>query len=96
MTMTKADIIQTVYQRLGLSKKESADIVESVFESIRNQLETGDPVKISGFGNFTMREKNPRQGRNPKTGEEVEISARRVVTFKASQILLNRVNNGKG
>ncbi|MEG3641349.1 integration host factor subunit alpha [Magnetococcus sp. PR-3] len=96
MTMTKADIVQTVYQRLGLSKKESADIVESVFELIRNQLESGDPVKISGFGNFTMREKNPRQGRNPKTGEEVEISARRVVTFKASQILLNRVNNGKG
>ncbi|ABK42621.1 integration host factor, alpha subunit [Magnetococcus marinus MC-1] len=96
MTMTKADIVQTVYQRLGLSKKESADIVESVFELIRNQLENGDPVKISGFGNFTMREKNPRQGRNPKTGEEVEISARRVVTFKASQILLNKVNNGKG
>ncbi|WP_041641540.1 integration host factor subunit alpha [Magnetococcus marinus] len=94
--MTKADIVQTVYQRLGLSKKESADIVESVFELIRNQLENGDPVKISGFGNFTMREKNPRQGRNPKTGEEVEISARRVVTFKASQILLNKVNNGKG
>ncbi|ABK43819.1 integration host factor, alpha subunit [Magnetococcus marinus MC-1] len=94
MTMTKADIVQTVYHRLGLSKKESADVVESVFELIRSQLESGEPVKISGFGGFSIRDKKPRQGRNPKTGEDVEISARRVVTFKASQILLDRVNKG--
>ncbi|OSM06153.1 integration host factor subunit alpha [Magnetofaba australis] len=94
--MTKADIVQSVYQRIGVSKKESADIVEGVFEAIRTSLEDGDPVKISGFGNFNMRAKRPRQGRNPKTGDEVEISARKVVTFKASQILLNKVNTGNG
>ncbi|MBF0138242.1 MAG: integration host factor subunit alpha [Magnetococcus sp. DMHC-1] len=90
--MTKADIVETVYQKIGLSKKESANIVESVFEIIRNQLEEGDPVKISGFGNFTTRKKRTRQGRNPKTGQEVEITARTVVTFKPSQILREKVS----
>nr|CRH06056.1 integration host factor (IHF), DNA-binding protein, alpha subunit [Candidatus Magnetococcus massalia] len=96
MAITKADIVQTVRQRLNLSKEESADVVESVFELIRSQLEGGEPVKISGFGNFTTRKKNPRKGRNPKTGEKAEISARRVVTFKASHIFLDRVNKGQG
>ncbi|MBF0623290.1 MAG: integration host factor subunit alpha [Magnetococcales bacterium] len=90
--MTKADIVESVYQKIGLSKKESAAIVESVFEIIREQLEKGEAVKISGFGNFTTRNKRPRQGRNPKTGEEVEISARIVVTFKPSQILREKVS----
>lgn len=90
--MTKADIVESVYQRVGLSKKESAEIVDEVFEIVRERLEQGDPVKISGFGNFNIRQKTPRRGRNPKTGEEILITARKVLTFKPSQILRDKVD----
>lgn len=90
--MTKAEIVEAVHQKVGLSKKESADIVESLFELMREQLETGNQIKISGFGNFNIRQKGPRRGRNPKTGTEIEITARKVLTFRPSQILRDKVN----
>lgn len=91
--MTKADIVEAVYRKIGLTKKESAALVESVFEIVREELEESQSVKLSGFGNFNIRSKGPRPGRNPKTGEEIEITARKVLTFKASQILKNKVNH---
>ncbi|MBF0369174.1 MAG: integration host factor subunit alpha [Magnetococcales bacterium] len=91
--MTKADIVEAVYRRLGRPKKETAEIVDDIFEIIRENLEESEEVKISGFGNFNIRQKSPRRGRNPKTGEEIEITARKVLTFKPSQILRTRVNN---
>ena len=88
--MTKADIIEAVYEKVGgFSKKEAAEIVESVFNQIKETLERGEKIKISGFGNFIVREKKARIGRNPQTGEEITISARRVLTFKPSQVLKN-------
>lgn len=87
--MTKADLINAIYERVGFSKKESAKIVELVFEILKETLETGEKVKISGFGNFVVREKRARIGRNPQTNEEITILARRVLTFKPSQILRN-------
>lgn len=91
--MTKADIIEKVYDNLGgLSKKESAEIVELVFETIKNTLERGEKIKISGFGNFVVRQKKERVGRNPQTGNEIKISPRRVLTFKPSQVLKNGIN----
>lgn len=93
-TMTKADIIEDVYERVGgFSKKEAADIVESVFDIIKKTLESGEKIKLSGFGNFVVRDKNSRIGRNPQTGEEITISARRVLTFKPSQVLKNALNS---
>jgi integration host factor subunit alpha len=95
--MTKADIVETVYEKVGgFSKKEAADIVETVFDSIKNTLERGEKIKISGFGNFVVRDKGSRTGRNPQTGEEITISARRVLTFKPSQVLKNSLNNEPG
>lgn len=91
--MTKADLIENVYQKIGFSKKESTEIVEMVFDIIKDTLENGEKIKISGFGNFVVREKKSRIGRNPQTGEEIEISARRVLTFKPSQVLKNLLNN---
>ena len=91
MTLTKADLAEKLYDELGLNKRESKEFVELFFEKIRRALENGDSVKLSGFGNFDLREKNPRPGRNPKTGEEIPISARRVVTFRPSQKLKERV-----
>ncbi len=91
MAVTKADLADTLFDELGLNKREAKEFVELFFEKIRVALESGDSVKLSGFGNFGVREKNPRPGRNPKTGEEIPISARRVVTFKASQKLKDRV-----
>ena len=91
-TMTKADIIETVYEKIGFSKKESAEIVELVFNTMKQTLERGEKIKISGFGNFVIRDKKPRIGRNPQTGEEIEISARKVLTFKPSQVLKNALN----
>ncbi len=92
--MTKADIIEAVYERLGgYSKKESADIVESVFETMKDTLGAGEKIKISGFGNFVVRQKKERIGRNPQTGEEIKISARRVLTFKPSQVLKTALNS---
>jgi integration host factor subunit alpha len=93
MAMTKIDIIQNVCDRLGFSKKDSARIVESVFDIMKDELAKGDKVKISGFGNFIVKDKNSRRGRNPQTGAEIEISARRVLTFKSSQVLKKALNN---
>jgi integration host factor subunit alpha len=87
MTLTKAELADLLFERLGLNKRESKDMVECFFEEIRKALETGDSVKLSGFGNFQLRAKPQRPGRNPKTGEEIPITARRVVTFHASQKL---------
>jgi integration host factor subunit alpha len=91
--MTKADIIEGVSERVGFSKKESAEIVELVFDILKENLEHGENVKISGFGNFMVRRKTSRKGRNPQTGEEIRISERNVVTFKTSQVLRNALNN---
>ncbi|RJO66191.1 MAG: integration host factor subunit alpha [Myxococcales bacterium] len=93
--MTKADLIENVYQKIGFSKKESAEIVEMVFDIIKDTLEKGEKIKISGFGNFVVREKKSRIGRNPQTGQEIEISARKVLTFKPSQVMKNSLNRGK-
>ena len=92
MTLTKLDIIQNVSDKLGLSKRDSSRIVESVLEIMKEQLSKGDTVKISGFGNFVVRDKKARKGRNPQTGNEMEISARRVLTFKSSPILRKTLN----
>ncbi len=92
--MTKADLVELVYERIGFSKKEAALAVETVLESIRTSLIEGEMVKIVGFGNFVVRHKEARKGRNPKTGEEVMITPREVVTFKPSQVLKNAVQDG--
>jgi integration host factor subunit alpha len=94
-TLTKADIIESVYEKVGFSKKEASDIVELVFDTLKGTLEKGEKVKISGFGNFVVRHKRPRIGRNPQTGEEIEISERRVLTFKPSQVLKAAINDKK-
>lgn len=91
MAITKADLANALFNELGLNKREAKEFVELFFEKIRSALEEGSSVKLSGFGNFGVRKKNSRPGRNPKTGEEIPISARRVVTFKASQKLKDRV-----
>ena len=90
--MTKADLIDAIYEKVGLSKKESTQIVELIFELMRKSLETNQKVKISGFGNFNIRDKNIRRGRNPQTGDEIKISARSVLTFKASPVLKKMLN----
>jgi integration host factor subunit alpha len=90
--MTKADIVENIYTRVGFSKKEAADVVESIFEVIKGRLEKGEKVKVSGFGNFVINEKRPRKGRNPQTGEEIIITGRRVLTFKPSQVLKRTIN----
>ena len=89
--LTKADMAEMLYQELGLNKREAKELVEMFFEQIRYSLENGSQVKLSGFGNFDLRDKNQRPGRNPKTGEEIPISARRVVTFRPGQKLKARV-----
>ena len=91
--MTKADIIETVSVTCGFSKKESFDLVECVFSLIKKSLESGEDLKISGFGKFEVKQKTARRGRNPQTGEALEISARRILSFKPSQILKTAVNN---
>ena len=83
-TMTKADLVDILFDRMGLSKREAKLLVDVFFDEIRSRLEHGSPVKLSGFGNFQLRDKPQRPGRNPKTGEEIAITARRVVTFHAS------------
>src|SRR5688572_3870750 len=91
--MTKAEIVQALYTRVGgFSKKESADIVDMVFEMMKETLGRGEKIKISGFGNFVLRDKRQRPGRNPQTGDPIRISERRVLTFKASQILKQALN----
>ena len=91
--MTKADIVETIYERVGFSKKESAELVETIFEVIKEALVKGEKVKFSGFGNFVVREKNARKGRNPQTGEEIQLAARRVLTFKPSLVMKNALND---
>ncbi|HLE11425.1 MAG TPA: integration host factor subunit alpha [Bacteriovoracaceae bacterium] len=87
MSLTKADIVERVFKEANFSKKEAAEVVELVFKVIKDTLSQGEKVKISGFGNFTIRDKATRIGRNPQTGESMEISARRVLTFRPSQVL---------
>ena len=89
--LTKADIAEMLFEDLGLNKREAKELVEMFFEEIRHALETNEQVKLSGFGNFDLRDKRQRPGRNPKTGEEIPISARRVVTFRPGQKLKVRV-----
>jgi integration host factor subunit alpha len=91
MSLTKAEIANRLFDEVGLNKREAKEFVDAYFEEIRNALDTGENVKLSGFGNYQLREKNQRQGRNPKTGEEIPISARRVVTFRPGQKLRARV-----
>jgi len=91
MALTKADMAERLYQELGLNKREAKEFVEAFYEEVRACLEQGEQVKLSGFGNFDLREKNERPGRNPKSGEEIPISARRVVTFRPGQKLKARV-----
>jgi integration host factor subunit alpha len=92
--MTKADIVETVYEKVGFSKKEAAELVELVFDTLKATLERGDRVKISGFGNFQPRFKRSRPGRNPQSGEPIEITARRIVKFVPSQVLKADLNDG--
>ena len=91
MSLTKADLANSLFDLVGLNKREAKEFVDAFFESIGEALESGENVKLSGFGNFQLREKNERPGRNPKTGEEIPISARRVVTFRPGQKLRTRV-----
>ena len=94
--MTKAEIIDSVYERVGgFSKKEAAEVVEAVFDTMKDVLAEGEKIKISGFGNFVVRAKKQRVGRNPQTGEPIPISARRVLTFKPSQVLKATLNPHK-
>jgi integration host factor subunit alpha len=91
MALTKAAIAEKLFEELGLNKREAKELVEQFFEEIRGALEKGHQVKLSGFGNFDLRDKKQRPGRNPKTGEEIPITARRVVTFRPGQKLKQRV-----
>jgi len=91
--MTKADLVEIVYEKVGgLSKKESQDIVETIFDTMKDILKNGEKIKVSGFGNFILRDKRPRKGRNPQTGDDIQITARRVLTFRPSQILKAHIN----
>ena len=92
MSVTRADLTEAVYQEVGLSRNESAQLVESVLEEIATTLARGESVKVSSFGTFSVRDKAERIGRNPKTGEEVPISPRRVLVFRASHVLKDRIN----
>jgi|TARA_B110000908_G_scaffold143835_1_gene173052 integration host factor subunit alpha len=94
--LTKADLAEMLFEELGLNKREAKEVVEMFYSEISEALENNDSVKLSGFGNFELRDKNSRPGRNPKTGEEIPISARRVVTFKPGQKLKARVENYAG
>ena len=96
MTLTKAELAEMLFDQVGLNKRESKDMVEAFFDVIREALEHGDSVKLSGFGNFQLRDKPQRPGRNPKTGEIIPITARRVVTFHASQKLKGLVEERAG
>jgi integration host factor subunit alpha len=93
-TITRADLCEAVYQKLGLSRAESAELVETVLKEISDTLATGETVKLSSFGSFIVREKGERIGRNPKTGIEVPITPRRVLVFKPSNVMKARINGG--
>lgn len=90
--MTKADLAERIHQTIGFSKKESADMLETVLSIMKDTLESGEKLKIAGFGNFEVRQKHDRRGRNPQTGEMITIEARRVLTFKPSTLLRNAIN----
>ena len=90
--MTKADLVEKIHTTIGFTKKESADMLETIFSIMKSTLEAGERLKISGFGNFEVKQKKDRRGRNPQTGETITIEARRVVTFKASTTLRQAVN----
>ncbi|MEI6894496.1 MAG: integration host factor subunit alpha [Colwellia sp.] len=94
MALTKAEVAEHLFETVGLSKRDAKDMVEMFFEEIRETLESGDQVKLSGFGNFDLRQKSERPGRNPKTGEDIPILARKVVTFRPGQKLKSRVEDG--
>ena len=94
--LTKAELGEALFEQLGLDKREAKEIEDFFFEQVRHSLEAGEQVKLSGFGNFELRDKNQRPGRNPKTGEEIPISARRVVTFRPGQKLRLRVESDAG
>lgn len=91
--MTKADIVEKIHTTTGLSKKDSAAMMESVFAIMKESLEAGETIKISGFGSFVVNEKNARRGRNPQTGEAITIEARRILTFKPSSVLKQSIND---
>jgi integration host factor subunit alpha len=93
--MTKADLVENVYLKTGFSKKESAEIVEMVFDIMKTTHEDGDKIKNAGFVNFVVKDKATRRGRNPQTGEEIEISSRRILTFKPSQVLKAAINGSE-
>jgi len=94
-TVTRADLADAVHQNIGLSRQESSDLVQTVLGMVSDSLANGDSVKLSSFGSFLLRDKNGRIGRNPKTGEEVPIDPRRVLTFKPSQVLKEKVDAGQ-
>lgn len=96
MALTKANLAENLFDELGLNKREAKELVDLFFEEVRAALEKGEQVKLSGFGNFDLREKRQRPGRNPKTGEEIPISPRRVVTFRPGQKLKTRVEGYAG
>ena len=96
MTITKNTLVEMLHNEVGLNKREAKEFIEVFFESLKKNLENGNDIKISGFGNFTLREKNARPGRNPKTGEEVLIKERRVVTFKSGLKLKNKLEGYEG
>ena len=96
MALTKADMAESLFNELGLNKREARELVDVLFEDLRATLVSGEQVKLSGFGNFDLRDKNQRPGRNPKTGEEIPITARRVVTFRPGQKLKARVESFDG
>jgi integration host factor subunit alpha len=93
-TMTRNDIVEQVYRKVRLSKRESAELVDLALEIMMETLEKGEPVKISGFGNFVVRQKRARRGRNPQTGEDITITARKVLTFKPSALLKKAISRG--
>ena len=95
MTLTKAELADMLFEKVGLNKREAKDMVETFFEEIRLALENGESVKLSGFGNFQLRDKPQRPGRNPKTGEEIPITARRVVTFRDAYIRMDITGSGE-
>ena len=90
--MTKAELIEGVYEKVGFSKKDSSDLVELIFNTLKDSLSKSEKIKISGFGNFIVRQKRARIGRNPQTGQTIEISARKVLTFRPSQVLKAQLN----
>src|SRR6056300_486096 len=93
MALTKSDIVARVYKEVGMSKKEAADLIDLIFKIIKDTLARGEKVKVSGFGNFSIRDKATRTGRNPQTGNAMEISARRVLTFRPSQVLKEDISS---